>query len=170
MGLISLSSAKTCSCMPPSKDRRRWRGSFDEATSRVCQGWTRRWTYLPLNLWGTRPPTKRSETSTTAHICWEGCLVHCIVGPDGERRQSETSCPLWGAICIGGATPMPPRKTHKGLLWLLPFWPVNRSYGLGLGGGKTHTMRPSKRPERLTSEHWRLPTCWNVTLRGQVRG
>ena len=27
---------------------------------------------------------------------------------------------------------------------------------------KTYMMRP----ERLTSGHWRLPTCWNVTLRG----
>ena len=31
----------------------------------------------------------------------------------------------------------------------------------GRRGEKTHTMRPSKRQERLTSGHWRLPAGWN---------
>ena len=136
------------------------------AASRVYQGQTQRQTHPPLNLWSTGPPTKRSETSTTAYICWEGHLGHCLVGPNGERRQSKTSCPLWGVGCIGEVTPPPPRKMHEGRLWPLPFWPANWNPSLGLGGGKTHTMRSSKRPERLTNEHWRLPTCWNMTLRG----
>ena len=38
-----------------------------------------------------------------AYICWEGHLVHCLVGPGRERRQSGTSCPLWGAACLGRA-------------------------------------------------------------------
>ena len=77
--------------------------------------------------------------------------------PVERKRQSGTSCPLWGTTCIGGAAPPHPKRMHERLL---------QNPSLGPGGGKTHMMRPSEKPERLTSRHWRLPTCWNVTPRG----
>ena len=163
MGLIWPSFSTTCSSTPLSKEGRRQRGSSDKATSKVCQDQTQRWTYLPLNLWGTRPPTRRSETSATAYICWDGHQVHHLVGSNGERRQSETSYPVWGAICIGEATPSPPRKSLPGAAVAIPppihlweSWSRSRRDQHGEAYG---------RPERPISRCWRLPTCWSVTLR-----
>ena len=58
--------------------------------------------------------------------------------PSKEKRQSGISCPLWGTICIGRATPPHPKRTHKVLL---------QNPGLGPEGGKTHMMRPLERTE-----------------------
>ena len=43
-----------------------------------------------------------------------------------------------------------------------PYWSANGSPDLGPWGGKTSMMRPSGRPERLSSMHWRPPTCWTI--------
>ena len=126
MSPTSPSSPTKCFYMLLSKEGRRQRGSSDEAASRACWGWTHRQTYPPLNLWG-----------------WEDCQVHCLVDPNGERRQSKISCPLWGAVCIGGATLLPPRKIYKGLQQLFHLWSVSRNPNCR--AKETSMVRPSGR-------------------------
>ena len=78
-------------------------------------------------------------------------------GTQWRERQSKTSCPLWGAVCIGRDTLPPPRKMHEGLLWLLPIQYVHGNPGLGLGGGKTHMIQPSESTEgcpHVGMWHW----------------
>ena len=124
-----------CFCMQPSKGRRRHRGLSNEASGASYQGLTQRWTYLPWKLWDTRLPTRRSGTFITVSACWEGCLVHCLVGHSRAEKQSGTSCPLWGAICINESTPLQPKKTHGGLSLSLSLGPGERrpTWGSPLG-------------------------------------
>ena len=61
-------------------------------------------------------------------------------------------------------------EDQQGAATATPYQSASGSPDLGPGRGKTCTMRPSKRPERLTSGHWRLPTCWNIILRGLSQG
>ena len=53
--------------------------------------------------------------------------------------------------------------------WVLsqlpPSLSTNWNPNLGSRGEKTHMMRPSERPERLTSGYWRPPTWWNWILK-----
>ena len=73
--------------------------------------------------------TSCQKISITAYTCWEGHLVHHLVGPNGEKRLSKTSCPLlrdhlyrWGYIATPeeearGAAVATPLSAHQWESW-----------------------------------------------------
>ena len=61
------------------------------------------------------------------------------------------------------------RRTNRVLPWPPPGPFAKQNPNPGPRGEMTHTMRPSKRPERLTSRCWRLPACWNWILKDWAR-
>ena len=69
------------------------KGSSAKATRTACGDQTWRQTNLPWNFWGTGPLTRRSRTSTTVFICWEGPQVSPLVSLNREGKQSATSPP-----------------------------------------------------------------------------
>ena len=89
------SSIRGCLYMSLNPGRRRWGVWFAVVASMVTQSWTQRQMYLPSSSWDTRPPEKKSGSSSIRCICWRGCLAPTMRTPLRSTGDDWGHCVLF---------------------------------------------------------------------------
>ena len=163
-GLITPSSCTACSYMPLGRDRKRWRDSSAKANGKPYPSQIPMQPYLPYNWWAIRPPGKKSGTCTMRYTYYGGHLAHFHVGLTERRSYPEHLVLTEELFATAGVLQCWKRTTA---VWLpLPTGQsATQKPSPGPAREGAHMTRPSGRPGKLTSRHWKLPTYWSLILR-----